>query len=76
MRIFTTLLTLCAMQHLVADESYLVDKVPVPANVVLEVSGLDYAPDGTLYICTRHGDVWTVKVLLNNKLPNSFGNLK
>jgi|GEM_PF-376877 len=61
MRIFTTLLTLCAMQHLVADESYSVDKVPVPANVVLEVSGLDYAPDGTLYICTRHGDVWTVK---------------
>ncbi len=61
MRILTTLLALCATLQLAADESYSVQKVPVPDKVVLEVSGLDYAPDGTLYICTRRGDVWTVK---------------
>ncbi|MFT5130156.1 MAG: sugar phosphate isomerase/epimerase [Rhodothermales bacterium] len=47
--------------NLAADESYQVQTIPVPGNIVLEVSGLDYAADGTLYICTRHGDVWTVK---------------
>ncbi len=54
-------IALCLTLDLSADESYSVQKIPVPANVVLEVSGLDYARDGTLYICTRHGDVWTVK---------------
>jgi type 1 glutamine amidotransferase len=44
-----------------ADEHYVVQNIPVPKNVVLEVSGLDYSADGTLYICTRRGDVWTVK---------------
>jgi hypothetical protein len=45
---------------LAANASYTVHTIPVP-NVVLEVSGLDYAADGTLYVCTRYGDVWTVK---------------
>jgi sugar phosphate isomerase/epimerase len=44
-----------------ADDSYTAQTIPVPANIVLEVSGMDYAADGTLYVCTRHGDVWTVK---------------
>ena len=51
---------MCGTLDLVADE-YSVQTIPVPANVVLEVTGLDYATDGTLYICTRHGDVWTLK---------------
>ena len=55
------LIALCLTLDLSADESYAIEKIPVPANVVLEVSGLDYAADGTLYICTRHGDVWTIK---------------
>ena len=46
--------------NLSADEAYAVEQIPVPANVVLEVSGMDYAPDGTLYLCTRRGDVWTI----------------
>ena len=47
--------------QLPADESYAVEKISVPANVTLEVSGLDYGADGTLFICTRHGDVWCLK---------------
>ena len=43
-----------------AHASYTVQTMPVP-KVVLEVSGLDYDADGTLYVCTRYGDVWTVK---------------
>lgn len=56
-----TLALICTAFSLSADDSYKVQTVPVPANIVLEVSGMDYAADGTLYVCTRHGDVWTVK---------------
>jgi hypothetical protein len=32
--------------------------VPVPPDVVLEVGGLGFRPDGKLLACTRRGDVW------------------
>ena len=44
-----------------ADEHYRVEQVEVPQGLVMEVSGMDYADDGVLYLATRRGDVWTRK---------------
>ena len=44
-----------------ADEHYRVEPVDVPGGIVMEVSGMDYADDGVLYLATRRGDVWTQK---------------
>ena len=44
-----------------ADSSYLVEPYPTPPGIVCEVTGVDYSDDGTLYICTRRGDVWAQK---------------
>ena len=44
-----------------ADSSYSVQPYPTPPGIVCEVTGLDYSEDGTLYICTRRGDVWAQK---------------
>lgn len=42
-----------------ANPSYELGAVEPPAGIVMEVTGMDYASDGTLYLCTRRGDVWT-----------------
>jgi glucose/arabinose dehydrogenase len=34
--------------------------VPVPKDVVLEVGGLAFRPDGKLLACTRRGEVWLI----------------
>jgi len=44
-----------------ADSSYSVQSLPTPPGIVCEVTGVDYSEDGTLYICTRRGDVWAQK---------------
>jgi hypothetical protein len=35
--------------------------IPVPKDIVLEVGGLAFRPDGGLYCCTRRGDVWLIR---------------
>lgn len=52
---------LFAAATLRADEHYRVEQVEVPQGIVMEVSGMDYSPDGVLYLATRRGDVWTRK---------------
>ena len=44
-----------------ARESYRVERFNSPPGVVCETTGLDYTQDGTLYLCTRQGDVWSEK---------------
>jgi len=51
----------CSQLGVFADSSYSVQSLPTPAGIVCEVTGLDYSDDGTLYICTRRGDVWAQK---------------
>jgi len=34
--------------------------LPIPSDVVLEVGGLGFRPDGKLLACTRRGDVWAI----------------
>lgn len=38
---------------------YRVETIATPKGVAFGVGGMDFAADGTLYVCTREGDVWT-----------------
>ena len=42
------------------DDYYTLISLPVPEDVILEVGGMATLPDGSLAICTRRGEVWTV----------------
>lgn len=42
------------------DEYYRILTYPLPADLVLEVGGLDVLPDGRPIVCTRRGDVYIV----------------
>jgi hypothetical protein len=39
---------------------YKLATVPVPKEIVLEVGGLGFRPDGKLLACTRRGEVWLI----------------
>ena len=39
-------------------EGYSVRTIETPAEVFLGVGGMEFSPDGHLYICTREGEVW------------------
>jgi hypothetical protein len=39
---------------------YRIEKVPAPTNIVMEVGGMGFLPDGTLMLCTRRGEVWSL----------------
>lgn len=40
---------------------YRVEEIAIPEAAYLEVGGLAFTPDGTLYVCTRRGEVWARK---------------
>lgn len=41
-----------------ADYPYRVENIPLPEGAPPEVGGLDFAPDGTLFVVLRRGDVF------------------
>ncbi|MFT4841918.1 MAG: glucose/arabinose dehydrogenase [Planctomycetota bacterium] len=49
-----------ATQPATIPAGYRVETIPLPDGVAFGVGGLSFAPDGTLYICTREGQVWTL----------------
>ena len=57
---FSSFGTLAAQQE---SDYYTIGKVAIPANIELEVGGMDFMPDGRLAICTRRGEVWLAKDL-------------
>jgi hypothetical protein len=42
------------------EKYYRIDTLPIPKDVVLEVGGLAFRPDGKLLACTRRGEVWLI----------------
>jgi antitoxin component YwqK of YwqJK toxin-antitoxin module len=46
---------------LALQDAYAIADVPVPADVVLEVGGIEILPDGRPIVCTRRGQVWIVE---------------
>ena len=48
-----------APKHIPAG--YSVDTIKIPDGIVLGVGGMEFHPDGHLFICTREGEVWRYK---------------
>ncbi|MCS6850731.1 MAG: hypothetical protein NZ700_06140 [Gemmataceae bacterium] len=40
---------------------YRIETFPLPADLILEVGGLKFRPDGQLLVCTRRGEVWRLE---------------
>ena len=40
---------------------YRIETVPIPKEICLEVGGMAFMPDGALMVCTRRGEVWSLK---------------
>jgi sugar lactone lactonase YvrE len=40
---------------------YTITPIPTPGDAILEVGGIDFGPDGKIYVCTRHGEIWTAE---------------
>jgi hypothetical protein len=49
-------------RSLVAEEEkhYRMVTLPIPREIVMEVGGLAFRPDGNLLACTRRGEVWLI----------------
>jgi hypothetical protein len=43
------------------EHFYAIQPVAVPGGAVLEPGGMAFAPDGTLFVCTRRGEVWSMR---------------
>jgi len=42
------------------SDAYTLERYRAPQGTALEIGGLDFAPDGALYVSTRRGQVWRV----------------
>lgn len=51
---------LSAQQPNTIPDGYRVESITLPAGVDFGVSGLCFGPDGTLFVTTREGQVWTL----------------
>ena len=49
---------------------YSVEKIETPKGVSLGVGGMEFAPDGSLILCTREGEVW--KYVISSKQWSLF----
>jgi sugar phosphate isomerase/epimerase len=38
---------------------YRIETIRVPEQIILEVGGMDFTPDGKLMVCTRRGEIWS-----------------
>lgn len=50
-------LSLTAQQE---SDYYALEEINIPADIALEVGGMDFMPDGRLAVCTRQGEVWLI----------------
>jgi hypothetical protein len=57
---FPTVATHVHPQQTAEAAHYRLVTLPVPPDVVLEVGGLGFRPDGKLLACTRRGEVWLI----------------
>ncbi|MEM1296246.1 MAG: hypothetical protein AAGH89_12835, partial [Verrucomicrobiota bacterium] len=56
-------LSLCLVGTALAQEEsdyYTISTFKTPEGSAVEVSGVDFGPDGRAYLCTRRGEVWSV----------------
>jgi len=43
------------------NDYYPITDMQAPDGEIVEVGGIDIGPDGNVYACTRHGDVWRIR---------------
>ena len=60
MVITTTLCALALTLSLGEEEYYEIATIPIPDDIVLEVSGIEVLEDGTALVATRRGNVYRV----------------
>ena len=60
MVIATTLCALALSLSLGEEEYYEISTIPIPEEIILEVSGIEILKDGTALIATRRGNVYSV----------------
>jgi len=46
---------------LAQNDYYVIETLPIPEDVVLEVGGMAFMPGGALAVATRRGEVWVVE---------------
>ena len=63
MKILTLALLLLAAPLAAAQQNpcYTIEDMPVPKDITLEVGGICFTNSGALLVCTRWGEVWSVK---------------
>lgn len=54
-------LTLGVVHAQQESDYYPIFDMQAPEGEVVEVGGIDLGPDGALYVCTRHGDIWRIQ---------------
>lgn len=70
--VFFTLFTACFLQAQQESDYYTLSKINIPAEIKLEVGGMDFLPDGRLAVCTRRGEVWLIGNLENEPTYQLF----
>ena len=51
------------------NKFYRLESVRIPEDILLEVGGMDFLPDGRLAVCTRRGEVWFIDGLYEGQEP-------
>ncbi|MCM8537535.1 MAG: hypothetical protein NE334_16460 [Lentisphaeraceae bacterium] len=61
MKVFLVLFSLSLACFAATPEGYRIETIETPQNVFFHIAGLDITKDGSIYCCTRYGDVWILK---------------
>ena len=48
------------------DESYIRERLQLPAQIEPPITGMEFLPNGDLTVCTRNGEVWIVQLSQTN----------
>ena len=59
-RIFTILAVPFLVHAQEESDYYTITTFPTPEGSAIEVGGVDFGPDGRIYLCTRRGEIWSV----------------
>ena len=54
------------------SDYYRIETVPIPQDIILEVGGMSFMPDGRLGVATRRGEIWLISdpVMSVSSLPH------
>ena len=70
--LFLLLAVPAAAQSPEEEDYYRIETVPIPQDIMMEVGGMAFMPDGRLAVATRRGEVWLIDnpTMANGGLPH------